>query len=129
MERPQHGNTSGTTSSATEFWYSLALMYHQPLLRLPALCDCYGCQFSFEHAPGCRKIHTYSRTRSFVTQNNEIRDATGDLTHSCTGGGLSIYAGVSLHYRCHNRVLFYFFPLTSQNIQYLENSVLLCITV
>ena len=36
--------------SATEFWDSLALRYHQPLLRLSAVCDGCGSQFSTGHA-------------------------------------------------------------------------------
>ena len=59
--------------SATHFWDSLAVRYHRPLLRLPALCDGCGCQFSTEHALDCR-------TGGLVIQrHNEIRDALGDL--------------------------------------------------
>ena len=60
--------------SATEFRDSLALQYHRQLLRLPALCDGCGSQFSSGHALDCRK-------GGLVIQRhiNEIRDALGDL--------------------------------------------------
>ena len=57
---------------ATEFRDSLALRYHRPLLRLPALCDGCGSQFSTGHALECRK-------GGLVIQRHEIRDALGDL--------------------------------------------------
>ena len=60
--------------SATEFRDSLALRYHRPLLRLPALCDGCGSQFSTGHALDCRKGGLV------IQRHNEIRDALGDLT-------------------------------------------------
>ena len=59
--------------SATEFQDSLALRYHRPLLRLPALCDGCGCQFTTGHALDCRKGGLV------IQRHNEIRDALGDL--------------------------------------------------
>ena len=59
--------------SATEFRDSLALRYHRPLLRLPALCDGCGCQFTTGHALDCRKGGLV------IQRHNEIRDALGDL--------------------------------------------------
>ncbi|KAL5467006.1 hypothetical protein EMCRGX_G031171 [Ephydatia muelleri] len=57
--------------SATEFRDSLALRYHQPLLRLPALC---GSRFSTGHALDCRKGGLV------IERHNQIRDALGYLT-------------------------------------------------
>ena len=48
-------DTNGFDLSATEFRDSLALRYHRPLLRLPALCDGCGSQFSTGHALDFRK--------------------------------------------------------------------------
>ena len=59
--------------SATEFRDSLALRYHRPLLRLPALCDGCGSQFSTGHGLDCRKGGLV------IQRHNEIRDALGDL--------------------------------------------------
>ena len=59
--------------SATEFRDSLALRYHRPLLRLPALCDGCGSQFSTRHALDCRKGGLV------IQRHNEIRDALGHL--------------------------------------------------
>ena len=59
--------------SATEFRDSLALRYHPPLLRLPALCDGCGSQFSTGHVLDCRKGGLV------IQRHNEIRDALGDL--------------------------------------------------
>ena len=59
--------------SATEFRDSLALRYHRPLLRLPALCGGCGSQFSTGHALDCRKGGLV------IQRHNEIRDALGDL--------------------------------------------------
>ena len=59
--------------SATEFRDSLALRYLRPLLRLPALCDGCGCQFSNGHALDCRKGGLV------IQRHNEIRDALGYL--------------------------------------------------
>ena len=59
--------------SATEFRDSLALRYHRPLLRLPALCDGCGSQFSTGHALDCRKGGLV------IQRHNEITDALGDL--------------------------------------------------
>ena len=56
--------------SATEFRDSLALRYHRPLLRLPALC---GSQFSTGHALDCRKGGLV------IERHNQIRDALGYL--------------------------------------------------
>ena len=56
--------------SATEFRDSLALRYHRPLLRLPAL---FNSQFSTGHALDCRKGGLV------IQRHNEIRDALGDL--------------------------------------------------
>ena len=52
---------------------SLALRYHRPLLRLPALCDGCGCQFSNGHALDCRKGGLV------IQRHNEIMDALGYL--------------------------------------------------
>ena len=49
------------------------LVYHRPLLRLPALCDGCGSQFSTGHALDCRKGGLV------IQRHNEIRDALGDL--------------------------------------------------
>ena len=59
--------------SDTEFRDSLALRYHRPLLRLPALCDGCGSQFTTGHALDCRKGGLV------IQRHNEIRDALGDL--------------------------------------------------
>ena len=59
--------------SAIEFQDSLALRYHRPLLRLPALCDGCGCQFSTGHALDCRKGGLV------IERHNQIRDALGYL--------------------------------------------------
>jgi hypothetical protein len=46
---------------------------HRPLLRLPALCDGCGSQFTTGHALDCRKGGLV------IQRHNEIRDALGDL--------------------------------------------------
>ena len=59
--------------SAIEFRDSLALRYHPPLLRLPALCDGCGCQFSNGHALDCRNGGLV------IQRHNETRDALRNL--------------------------------------------------
>ena len=59
--------------SAAEFRDPLALRYHRPLLRLPALCDGCGSQFSTGHVLDCRKGGLV------IQRHHKIRDALVDL--------------------------------------------------
>ena len=52
---------------------ALAIRYHQPLSKLPAVCDGCGGEFTLQHALDCRKGGL------IIQRHNEVREALGDL--------------------------------------------------